>query len=139
MKLYLTKHKERRSGGTSGRAVVTWTWSGDKATISRKLELEIAYVEDSDLPVPEIGDLVTMEDTERLFQGVVMRRTLGSEIIPCRLPPSIMASTCRKMTAPPSSPAPRRRRSPAPSVRRRASPWHPCPAPASSSDGSSPG
>lgn len=78
MKLYLTKHKSGDSRDITG-LVVTWTWSGDKATISRKLELEIAYVEDSDLPVPEIGDLVTMEDTERLFQGVVMRRTLGSE------------------------------------------------------------
>ena len=78
MKLYLTKHKSGDSRDITG-LVVTWTWSGDKATISRKLELEIAYVEDSDLPVPEIGDLVTMEDTERLFQGVVLRRTLGSE------------------------------------------------------------
>lgn len=78
MKLYLTKHKSGGSRDITGLAI-SWTWSGDKATISRKLELEIAYVEDSDLPVPEIGDLVTMEDTKQLFVGVVLRRTLGSE------------------------------------------------------------
>ena len=78
MKLYLTKHKSGDSRDITGLAI-SWTWSGDKATISRKLELEIAYVEDSDLPVPEIGDLVTMEDTKQLFVGVVLRRTLGSE------------------------------------------------------------
>ena len=78
MKLYLTKHASGDSRDITGLAV-SWTWSGDKATITRKLELEIAYVENSDLPVPEIGDLVTMEDAKRLFQGVVLRRTLGSE------------------------------------------------------------
>lgn len=78
MKLYLTKHKSGDSRDITGLAI-SWTWSGDKATISRKLELEIAYVEDSDLPVPEIGDLVTMEETKNLFVGVVLRRTLGSE------------------------------------------------------------
>lgn len=78
MKLYLTKHKSGGSRDITGLAI-SWTWSGDKATISRKLELEIAYVEDSDLPVPEIGDLVTMEEAKQLFVGVVLRRTLGSE------------------------------------------------------------
>lgn len=78
MKLYLTKHNGGDSRDVTGLAL-TWTWSGDKATITRKLDLEIAYVEDGNLPVPEIGDLFTMEDTTRLFQGVVLRRTLGSE------------------------------------------------------------
>lgn len=78
MKLYLTKHKSGDSRDITGLAA-SWTWSGDKATITRKLELELAYVEDSELPVPEIGDLVTMEDTERLFVGVVLKRSLGSE------------------------------------------------------------
>ena len=78
MQLYLTKHEGGESRDITGLAV-TWTWSGDKASITRQLVVEIAYVEDSGLPVPEIGDLITMEDTERLFQGVVLRRTLGSE------------------------------------------------------------
>ena len=78
MQLYLTKHEGGESRDITGLAV-TWTWSGDKASITRQLVPEIAYVEDSGLPVPEIGDLITMEDTERLFQGVVLRRTLGSE------------------------------------------------------------
>lgn len=78
MELYLTKHKGGDSLDITGLAI-SWTWSGDKASITRKLELEIAFVEDSQLPVPEIGDLVTMEDMTRLFQGVVLRRTLGSE------------------------------------------------------------
>ena len=78
MQLYLTKHEGGESRDITGLAV-TWTWSGDKASITRQLVAEIAYVEDSGLPVPEIGDLITMEDTERLFQGVVLRRTLGSE------------------------------------------------------------
>lgn len=78
MKLYLTKHKGGRSRDITFLAV-SWTWSGDKASITRQLELEVAFVADSDLPVPEIGDLVTMEDTERLFVGVILKRSLGSE------------------------------------------------------------
>lgn len=78
MKLYLTKRKDGESRDITGLAA-SWTWSGDKASITRQLELEIAYVADSGLPVPEIGDLVTMEDTRRLFQGVILKRSLGSE------------------------------------------------------------
>ena len=78
MKLYLTKHRGGQSRDITSLAV-SWTWSGDKASITRQLELVIAFVADSDLPVPEIGDLVTMEDTERLFVGVVLKRSLGSE------------------------------------------------------------
>ena len=57
-----------------------WTWSGDKATISRQLSGTVAYIENSQLPVPEIGDLVTMlEGTEKKFVGIILQRSLGSE------------------------------------------------------------
>ena len=57
-----------------------WTWSGDKSTISRQLTGEVAYIENSQLPVPEIGDLVTMTDGgEKKFVGIVLQRSLGSE------------------------------------------------------------
>lgn len=78
MKLYLTKHTSGDSRDVTGLAA-SWTWSGDKASITRQLDVEIAFVEDSELPVPEIGDLITMEDMERLFVGVVLKRSLGSE------------------------------------------------------------
>lgn len=62
-------------------AILTyWTWSGDKSTISRQLTGEVAYIENSQLPVPEIGDLVTMTDGgEKKFVGIVLQRSLGSE------------------------------------------------------------
>lgn len=77
MTLYLTK-----AAGTRDitRILTAWTWSGDKATISRQLSGEIAYIENSSLPVPEVGDLVTMlEGNEKIFVGVVLQRSLGSE------------------------------------------------------------
>lgn len=87
MKLYLTKHRNGTTQEITDLAV-SWTWSGDKASICRQLELEIAFLEGSDLPVPEIGDLVTMEgDGSRLFAGVVLRRTAGSE-------DTILSATC---------------------------------------------
>lgn len=87
MKLYLTKHRNGTTREITDLAV-SWTWSGDKASICRQLDLEIAFLEGSDLPVPEIGDLVTMErDGSRLFVGVVLRRTAGSE-------DTILSATC---------------------------------------------
>ena len=77
MEIYLT-HK------TVTRAITgvlsTWTWSGDKGAICRQLEGEVAYTEGSSLPVPELGDLVTLSDGgKRLFVGEVLRRELASE------------------------------------------------------------
>lgn len=77
MKLLLTH-------GTSTRDVtelmVSWNWSGDKASISRQLTGEISYVEGGNLPVPALGDVVTMEnDGKRLFVGIILLRSLGSE------------------------------------------------------------
>lgn len=77
MNLYLTH-------GTSTRDVTdsmtNWTWSGDKATISRQLTGEIAYIEGSGLPVPTVGDLITMaDDGTTLFTGIILLRSLGSE------------------------------------------------------------
>lgn len=78
MNLYLTKHRSGVRQDITNLAV-SWTWSGDKASLSRQLEMELAFSEKDNLPVPEIGDLVTMEATKPLFFGVVLRRTLGSE------------------------------------------------------------
>ena len=78
MNLYLTKHRSGVRQDITNLAV-SWTWSGDKASLSRQLEMELAFSEKDNLPVPEIGDLVTMEATKPLFAGVVLRRTLGSE------------------------------------------------------------
>ena len=41
--------------------MASWTWSGDKSAISRQLSGEIAYVEDSGLPVPVLGDQVELK------------------------------------------------------------------------------
>ena len=87
MKLYLTKHRNGTTREITDLAA-SWTWSGDKASICRQLDLEIAFMEGSALPVPEIGDLVTMVgDGSRLFAGVVLRRTAGSE-------DTILSATC---------------------------------------------
>ena len=57
--------------------LVSWTWSGDKAAISRQLSAELAYIEGSGLPVPEVGDLLTMADGGRqLFIGVILVRVV---------------------------------------------------------------
>lgn len=78
MTLFLTKSGSATRDIT--QILTTWTWSGDKATISRELSGEVAYIEGSRLPVPEIGDLVTMlEGTEKRFVGVILQRSLGSE------------------------------------------------------------
>lgn len=76
MNLYLTHGSNTRD---ITNLLVSWTWSGDKNTISRQLTGEIAYIEGSGLPVPETGDQVTMADGARLFVGIILLRSLGSE------------------------------------------------------------
>lgn len=78
MKIYLSKPASGTRDIT--KILSYWTWSGDKATISRQLTGEVAYIEGSGLPVPEIGDLLTMADGgKKLFEGIVLHRSLGSE------------------------------------------------------------
>ena len=78
MKIYLSKPASGTRDIT--KILSYWTWSGDKATISRQLTGEVAYIEGSGLPVPEIGDLLTMADGgKKLFEGIVLQRSLGSE------------------------------------------------------------
>lgn len=78
MTIYLSRSGSKTRDITS--VLSFWAWSGDKATISRQLTGEIAYIEGSQLPVPEIGDLLTMVDGgEKKFEGVVLQRSLGSE------------------------------------------------------------
>lgn len=80
MTIYLTKAKATSETRDISRILTFWTWSGDKATISRQMSGEVAYIENSQLPVPEIGDLVTMVDGgAKLFVGVILQRSLGSE------------------------------------------------------------
>ena len=77
MTLYLTKSAGTRDITT---ILTMWTWSGDKATISRQLSGTVAYIENSQLQVTEIVDLVTMlEGTEKKFVGIILQRSLGSE------------------------------------------------------------
>lgn len=78
---YRELERLREKNSVIERAILTyWTWSGDKSTISRQLTGEVAYIENSQLPVPEIGDLVTMTDGgEKKFVGIVLQRSLGSE------------------------------------------------------------
>lgn len=76
MTLYLTHGETTRD--ISGLYTVV-TWSGDKSTPVRQLEFDMVYIEGSGLPVPEIGDLVTLADGNVLFEGIVLRRTAGSE------------------------------------------------------------
>lgn len=78
MTIYLTKASSTTKDIT--RILSFWTWSGDKATISRQLSGEVAYIKNSQFPVPEIGDLITMVDgSVKKFVGVILQRGLGSE------------------------------------------------------------
>ena len=78
MNIYLTKAKSTVTHDVT-KIMTFWTWSGDKSTISRQLAGEVVYIENSRLPVPELGDLLTMVDGDKLFVGVVLLRSLGSE------------------------------------------------------------
>lgn len=60
--------------------LTSWTWSGDKNAVSRKLTGSIVHTEGGALPEPALGDRVVMsEGGKRLFDGVVLLRSLGSE------------------------------------------------------------
>lgn len=78
MRVYLTHGASIRD---ITKLLANWTWSGDKNAISRQLAGEIAYIENSGLPVPEVGDQVTMlgDNGKKLFVGVLLLRSLGSE------------------------------------------------------------
>ena len=70
MNIYLTHGSTTRD---VTNILSAWTWSGDKAAISRRLSADFAYIEGSSLPVPEVGDLLTMADGEKkLFIGVIL-------------------------------------------------------------------
>lgn len=77
MRLYLTQ-----SGGTREvTGLLTKTgWSGDNASIARKVTFSIVHSEGRDWPVPGLGDVVTLEeDGKTLFSGYAVQRTLDSE------------------------------------------------------------
>lgn len=58
----------------------SWTWSGDKSTLVRQLAGTIVYDETRELPVVQLGDTITMRGGgDDLFEGIVLRRSLGSE------------------------------------------------------------
>lgn len=75
--LYLTNE----SGSLDVTQLVsTVKWSGDKASIARKLEVSMLHSEREGWPVPEIGSVMTLTDKEgTLFTGYVVQRSLNSE------------------------------------------------------------
>ncbi len=69
----------REGGHDITQMIATLTWSGDKNSIVRKVTAEVVY-RLGDLPVPELGDGLTLTDGGSvLFQGYVVRRALDSE------------------------------------------------------------
>ena len=75
--VYLTHGQSNRD---ITELLTSWTWSGDKATISRQLSGEIVFLDTDDLPVPELGDRITMVDgLDQIFSGTVLRREVNSE------------------------------------------------------------
>nr|DAR32737.1 MAG TPA: 43 kDa tail protein [Caudoviricetes sp.] len=61
--------------------LLSWSWSGDKSTLVRQLVAEIVFDESTGLPVPQMGDAVMMTDDSGnpIFDGVILRRSAGSE------------------------------------------------------------
>lgn len=78
------------AAGTSDitQLVAATKWSGDKSSICRKLDLNVLLLPSSGLPVPALGDVVTMADEQGvLFTGYIVQRTLNSES-------SVLSCTC---------------------------------------------
>ena len=77
LEVYLTQKTGTRE---ITKLLSSWTWSGDKGSIVRKLAASILYQENSGLPVPEIGNPVVMaEGSQALFSGYVVQRRQSSE------------------------------------------------------------
>ncbi len=78
MDIYLTHNQSTRR---ITDILLNWSWSGDKSTLVRQLIAEIAFDESTGLPVPQMGDAVMMTDDsgDPIFDGVVLRRSAGSE------------------------------------------------------------
>ena len=77
MRIYLTD-----SGGTQDITdfIIQVRWSGDEASVTRKLTFSLLYEEGENWPVPTVGGGVTLEEEGAvLFQGWVVERTLDSE------------------------------------------------------------
>ena len=78
MRIYLTAH----GGGTREitSLVVSAVWSGDKATITRKLAVTMLHDEEEDWPVPQEGDGMTLEgESGTRFRGYVVKTHANSE------------------------------------------------------------
>lgn len=78
MDIYLTHNQSTRR---ITDILLNWSWSGDKSTLVRQLIAEIAFDESTGLPVPQMGDAVMITDDsgDPIFDGVVLRRSAGSE------------------------------------------------------------
>ena len=78
MEIYLTHDQSTRR---ITDILLNWSWSGDKSTLVRQLVAEIVFDESTGLPVPQMGDAVMMTDDSGnpIFDGVVLRRSAGSE------------------------------------------------------------
>lgn len=78
MRIYLTAH----GGGTREitSLVVSAVWSGDKATITRKLAVIMLHDDGEDWPVPQEGDGMTLEgESGTRFWGYVVKTHANSE------------------------------------------------------------
>ena len=79
MKLYLTNADSTQDVTDF---IIQVQWSGDEASITRQLRFSILYEENENWPVPEVGNVITLEEEgETLFNGWVVKRTLDSESI----------------------------------------------------------
>ena len=79
MKLYLTNADSTQDVTDF---VIQVQWSGDEASATRQLSFSILYEENENWPVPEVGNVVTLEEEgATLFNGWVVKRTLDSESI----------------------------------------------------------
>lgn len=78
MEIYLTHDQSTRR---ITDILLNWSWSGDKSTLVRQLVAEIVFDESTGLPVPQMGDAVMMTDDSGnpIFDGVILRRSAGSE------------------------------------------------------------
>ena len=78
MDIYLTHDQSTRR---ITDILLNWSWSGDKSTLVRQLVAEIVFDESTGLPIPQMGDAVMMTDDSGnpIFDGVVLRRSAGSE------------------------------------------------------------
>lgn len=77
IELYLTSREGTKDITALAESV---QWSGDKASVCRKITVSLLHREDRGWPTPEEGDVMTLTDGEgTLFTGLVVRSSQDSE------------------------------------------------------------